>query len=295
MYQIETPAGVIEAVLRGRVKREERLGDRVVVGDRVEVARSGEGEEGKWTIERVHERGSVLARRAPGKAPRAKVIVANVDQVVVVFAVARPEPHLRMLDRFLVLCESTGLDAVIVANKVDLTGPESAREIFGPYERIGYPVLYTSAKQVAGVDELVERLCGRTSVLTGPSGVGKSSLLNDIQPGLALRVASVSDAVQKGRHTTVTAQLVPLECGGYVADTPGLRELGLWGIPEDELDRCFPEFESYLGHCRYRNSCTHTHEPGCAVRAAVDGGEVSSSRYDSYARMRAGDEDAAEG
>jgi ribosome biogenesis GTPase len=294
VYQIETPDGVIEAVLRGRVKREERLGDRVVVGDRVEVERSGEGEEGAWTIERVHERGSVLARRAPGKAPRAKVIVANVDQVVVVFAVARPEPHLRMLDRFLVLCESTGLDAVIVANKVDLTGPERAREIFGPYEQIGYPVLYTSAKQEVGVSELAERLCGRTSALTGPSGVGKSSLLNDVQPGLALRVASVSDAVQKGRHTTVTAQLVPLECGGYVADTPGLRELGLWGIPEEELDRCFPEFEPYLGECRYRNSCTHTHEPGCAVRAAVEGGEVSESRYDSYARMHAGEEEPPE-
>jgi ribosome biogenesis GTPase len=100
--------------------------------------------------------------------------------------------------------------------------------------------------------------------------------------------------VQKGRHTTVTAQLVPLECGGYVADTPGLRELGLWGIPEEELDRCFPEFEPYLGECRYRNSCTHTHEPGCAVRAAVEGGEVSASRYDSYARMRAGEEDSTE-
>jgi ribosome biogenesis GTPase len=245
-----------------------------------------------WAIEKVHERHSVLARRAPGKAPRAKVIVANVDQVMIVFAAARPEPHLRMLDRFLVICESTGLEAVIVANKIDLTGPERAADIFAPYERIGYPVLYTSPKQEIGIDLLEERLRGRISALTGPSGVGKSSLLNAVQPGLALRVASVSDAVQKGQHTTVTAQLVPLELGGYVADTPGLRELGLWGIPEDELDQCFPEFEPYIGECRYTRSCTHTHEPGCAVRGAVESGEISATRYESYRRMRAGEEDA---
>ncbi len=290
-YQIETPEGVLEAVLRGKVKREERLGDRVVVGDRVEVERSGGDGEGVWAIEKVYERHSVLARRAPGKAPRAKVIVANVDQVMIVFAAARPEPHLRMLDRFLVICESTGLEAVIVANKIDITGRERAAEIFAPYERIGYPVLYTSPKQEIGIDLLEERLRGRISALTGPSGVGKSSLLNAVQPGLALRVASVSDAVQKGQHTTVTAQLVLLELGGYVADTPGLRELGLWGIPEDELDRCFPEFDPYIGECRYTRSCTHTHEPGCAVRGAVESGEISATRYESYRRMREGEEE----
>ena len=291
IYHIETPEGVIEAVLRGRLKREERVGDKVVVGDRVDVARSEAGTGEAWTIERVHERQSELARKAPGKAPRAKVIVANVDQIVIVFAVARPEPHLRMLDRFLVLCEANGLAALIVANKVDLVGEEAARETFGPYERIGYPVLYTSTKQGVGMGALTERICGRMSALTGPSGVGKSSLLNAVQPGLALRVASVSDAVQKGRHTTVTAELVPLECGGYVADTPGLRELGLWGIDPDELDWQFPELRPLLGTCRYGNSCTHSHEPGCAVQDAVREGEIARSRYDSYLRMLAGDED----
>jgi ribosome biogenesis GTPase len=290
IYQVETPAGVVEAVLRGRVKREERVGDRVVVGDRVEVERSGERDAQVWTIESVHERTSILARRAPGKAPRAKVIVANVDQVIIVFAAARPEPHLRMLDRFLVLCESMELEAVIVANKVDLVGLPRARQVFSAYERIGYPVLYTSTRDEIALDALSARLHGRISALTGPSGVGKSSLLNAVQPGLALRVASVSDAVQKGQHTTVTAQLIPLELGGYVADTPGLRELGLWGVPDDELDRCFPEFAPYLGECRYTRSCTHTHEPGCAVLQAVADGEVSSTRYESYRRMRAGDE-----
>jgi ribosome biogenesis GTPase len=289
-YEVETPEGIVEAVLRGRLKREERLGDRLVVGDRVDVERTEGGEHEAWAIERVHERTSSLARKAPGKAPRAKVIVANVHQVVVVFAVARPEPHLRMLDRFLVLCEANELDALIVANKVDLADPDAARETFHVYERVGYSVVYTSVKDGIGMEALRGCVCGKISALAGPSGVGKSSLLNSIQPGLALRIASVSDAVQKGRHTTVTAQLVPLDCGGYVADTPGLRELGLWGIEPDELEWCFPEFRPYLGTCRYGNSCTHTHEPGCAVRDAV-GGEISPARYDSYQRMLAGEEE----
>ncbi|CAN5799487.1 ribosome small subunit-dependent GTPase A [soil metagenome] len=291
IYEVETVDGVIEAVLRGRVKREERVGDKVVVGDRVVVLRSEVSGLDAWTIEQVEERQSELVRKAPGKAPRAKVIVANLDQVLIVFSVTRPDPHLRMLDRFLVLCESSQLDPVIVANKVDLLAPEQAREVFGVYEKIGYPVIYTSTKLDSSVAELKAVLRDRISALTGPSGVGKSSLLNGVQPGLALRVASVSDAVQKGRHTTVTAQLIPLEEGGYVADTPGLRELGLWGLDREDLHFYFREFEPFLGSCRYGGSCTHTHEPGCAVQDAVEAGHISRGRYDSYRRILAGDEE----
>jgi ribosome biogenesis GTPase len=291
VYQVETSAGVREAVLRGRVKQEARVGDRVVVGDRVDLERGEEEEGATWTIERVQDRHSALVRRAPGKAKRAKVIAANIDQVVIVFAVAKPAPHLRMLDRFLVLCESTDLEPLIIANKVDLTDESAARRSFGIYERIGYPVLYTSVKTERGVEALRESLRGRISALTGPSGVGKSSLLNAIQPGLALRVASVSEAVGKGRHTTVTAELIPLDDGGYVADTPGLRELGLWDVPQQELDHYFPEFEPYLGSCRYGNSCSHSHEPVCAVRDAVDEGEIAPERYASYLKMLAGDDE----
>lgn len=291
VYEVETAEGVVEAVLRGKVKREDRSGDRVVVGDHVDVAEEQIGEKTVWTVERVHPRRTSLVRRAPGKAPRPKTIVANVDQVVVVFAVAHPSPHLRMLDRFLVICESSGLDPLIVANKTDVTGVEAARELFRPYERAGYPVLFTAARERLGVDELREAICGRVSALTGPSGVGKSSLLNAVQPGLGLRVAAVSEAVDKGRHTTVTAQLIPLECGGYVADTPGLREVGLWEVDPEELDGYFPEMRPYLGTCRYGNSCTHSHEPGCAVRDAIEAGEVDAGRYDSYLRMLRGEDE----
>ncbi len=285
VYEVELDAGgVVQAVLRGRLKLEQRTGDRVVVGDRVEVERHADG---SATIETVEERRSELARRAPGHgARRAKVIVANVDQVVVVFAAARPEPRLRMLDRFLVLAEANDLSALVVVNKVDLVGLDAAREMFAAYEAAGYPVLYTSVQDGIAIDALRDRLCGRTSVLTGPSGVGKSSLLNAIEPGLSLRTAEISEAVGKGRHTTVSAELIALRCGGYVADTPGLRELGLWGIEPEKLDECFPEFRPYLGDCRFGRGCSHTHEPGCAIREAVENGEISAARYESYRVLR---------
>lgn len=282
VYDVEIEGGdVVEAVLRGRLKQEKRAGDRVVAGDRVEVERQADG---AFTIEAVADRRTQLARRAPGPgARRAKVIVANIDQLAVMFAVARPRPNLRMLDRFLVLAEANALAAVVLVNKIDLRENEAdARAQFGVYERIGYPVLYLSLEDGRGVDDAAERLCGRTSVLAGPSGVGKSSLLNLLEPGLDRRVGEVGTSTRKGRHTTVAVELIPLGCGGYVADTPGLRELGLWGVPLEELDACFPEFEPYLGTCRFGYRCSHTHEPGCSIREAVEAGEISADRYESY-------------
>lgn len=290
VYEVQTPEGVIEAVLRGRVKREERTGEKVVVGDRVDVEQDRAGEQTVWAIVGVHERSTVLARKAPGKAPRPKPIVANVDQVLIVFAAAHPDPHLRMLDRFLVIAADSDIAPLVIVNKVDRVGMDAARSTFAAYERAGYPILYTSVKQQIGVDAVRDALCDRLSALTGPSGVGKSSLLNAIQPGLGLAVSHVSEAVNKGRHTTVTAQLIPLECGGWVADTPGLRELGLWQIEPDQLQFYFPEFEPLLGGCRYP-TCTHTHEPGCAVRTAAEAGEIDFGRYDSYRRMFMGEDE----
>jgi ribosome biogenesis GTPase / thiamine phosphate phosphatase len=232
----------------------------------------------------------VLERRAPGKAPRPKAIVANVDQVLIVVAAARPEPRLRMLDRFLVIAAAAELPALIVVNKMDLVSEDDTRAAFAAYGRAGYRVVFTAAKRGQGVEELRDALCGRTSALAGPSGVGKSSLLNAVQPGLGLRVGEVSVAVNKGQHTTVTAQLIPLECGGFVADTPGLREVGLWAIDTDQLQFHFPEFEPFLGGCRYP-TCTHVHEPGCAVIGAAARSDIDAGRYDSYLRMMRGEDE----
>ncbi|MEO7334267.1 MAG: ribosome small subunit-dependent GTPase A, partial [Gemmatimonadales bacterium] len=213
-------------------------------------------------------------------------MVANLDQVLVVFACAEPMPHLRMLDRFLVAAENNEVEAAVVANKVDLVGMAAAREIFSGYESIGYPVLYVSAREGIGVEELADRLTGRVSVVTGPSGVGKSTLLNAIQPGLRIETGDVSTALHKGKHTTTSAELHPLTApgGGAVADTPGLRELGLWQVPDEALAWCFPEMRDHLGGCGF-NDCRHVAEPRCAILAAVEAGSVSAARHDSYRRL----------
>lgn len=270
------------ARLRGRVKNESAL--KLSVGDQVIVEQDVRG--GSWEISEILPRRSQLARREPGAGHGERVLAANVDQVVVVFAVARPEPHLRMLDRFLVIAEGNGLGARIVVNKIDLAQSELVADKFGDYSRAGYPLHLTSVANAAGLDELKQAMTGMVSVLTGPSGVGKSSLLNTIYPGLNLRVGEISESVQKGRHTTVGASFHPLpdEAGGYVVDTPGLREVGMWGLPPEELAPCFPEFRPFLGECRF-GDCTHLREPGCAVRSAVESGAVSGARYDSYSRL----------
>jgi ribosome biogenesis GTPase / thiamine phosphate phosphatase len=282
-YEIELEdGGTAVASLRGRLKLEQRTGDRVVAGDRVGARQEG----GEWTIESVEPRHTELARRAPGRGGRrAKVLVANVDQVVVVFAAAQPEPRLRLLDRLLVLAEANDLPAVIVVNKVDLTTGDEVRARFAAYLAAGYPLVLASASRGDGVDQLAAHVCGRESVLTGPSGAGKSSLLNALEPGLGLRIGAVSEAVGKGKHTTVSAQLIRLRCGGHLADTPGLREAGLWGIEADELAGLFVEFRQHAGGCRF-SSCSHVHEPQCAVRDAVAAGGIDAARYESYLALR---------
>ena len=275
----------LECRLRGRIKQERGDSDLVVIGDRVAVAPLADGE---GMIESVEPRRSRFSRRQPGPRGSWKedMIVANLDQVLVVFACANPMPHLRMVDRFLVVAEHNEVEAVLVANKIDLVGLAAARGIFAGYEAIGYPVEYVSAREGIGLEDLADRLIGRVSVVTGPSGVGKSTLLNAIQPGLRIETGPISETVQKGRHTTTSAELHALTApgGGYVADTPGLRELGLWQIPDADLAWCFPEMRPHLGSCGF-NDCRHLSEPRCAVLAAVAAGSVSQARYDSFRRL----------
>lgn len=290
-YTVKTDEGnLVEARLRGRVKKERQASDLAVIGDRVRVERLADG---TGAIESVEPRERRFSRRQPGPRGswREDVMVANPDLVAPVFACDRPPPNPRLIDRFLVVAEYNEVPVLLVANKVDLVGPDAARERFGPYERIGYDVVYASAKAGIGLDELRERLAGNLSIVTGPSGVGKSTLLNTLQPGLQLATGEVSSVLEgKGKHTTTHAELLPLigPRGGYVADTPGIRELGLWQMPPSELAWCFPEFREHLGSCGF-NDCTHLHEPRCGLRAAVGGGHVSEARHDSYRRLLTGD------
>jgi ribosome biogenesis GTPase / thiamine phosphate phosphatase len=284
-YTVQTEQGLLVCKLRGRLKRGPRLGDILAVGDRVLLSRLGD-EEGM--VEEIEPRSHSITRLAPTpQGEYQQIIVANPDQAIFVFACAQPEPHLRMLDRFLIGVERQGIPCIIVANKVDLVGLEQAKAMFGHYAPLGYPVLYTSLKTGLGLDELFERLKSKLSVLAGPSGVGKSSLLNALQPGLGLAVRETSQTTGKGQHTTVVRQLFPLEGGGYIADTPGLKALALWDIAPEELDAYFPELSELVAHCQF-SDCTHLQEPGCAVRAAVEKGQVHPARYESYLRLRDG-------
>ncbi len=308
---------VVEAALRGRLKRfddakakqaradrdgvrarvggksradrhDERADERelptlkLAVGDEVQLEQDDAS--ARWAIAGILPRRSQLARRAPGGGYGERIVAANIDQVLVVFAAANPEPHPRMLDRFLIIAEANDIAARVVINKADLVSPESARLRFADYERAGYPVHVTSTTTGRGLDALRAVLEGRTTALSGPSGVGKSSLMNAMFHGLDLRVGEISQSVNKGRHTTVGALLHPLPSGGYVVDTPGLREIGMWGLTAEHLDGYFPEFRPYLGECRFVD-CVHVVEPGCAVRDALARDDISAVRYDTYVKL----------
>jgi len=273
--------------LRGRLKQGRREGDLAAVGDQVTFTLLTDG---SGSIEEILPRKSEIVRLDPRpQGEYRQILLANPDQAVFVFACANPEPRLRMLDRFLVIAEKQNVPALIVANKVDVVGLQAATEKFGFYPDLGYRVLYTSARENLGVDELKQALQGKLSALAGPSGVGKSSLMNAIQPGLGLAVGEISTYNDKGKHTTNFRQLHALEGGGWVADAPGWKSLALWDTEPEEIDAYFPELAPLVEDCQF-SDCSHTHEPGCAVLAALNSGKVRRERYDSYLRLKAGQE-----
>lgn len=304
MYRVETSEGALLCTIRGRLRKQlvyaksdntslrrsvrdvkVKTHDPVAVGDRVRVLPSGDG---NGVIEEVVARaGGSFSRRDPGKGQGRLTSIAGLDQIVATFAATEPTPHLRVLDRLLVLAEAQEIDATICFGKIDLGIEPWLLKRIAAYRAIGYPVLTVSAHTGEGVAELRAHLAGKTSALLGPSGVGKSSLLNALQPDLGLQVGGVSSSTGKGRHTTTGTRLFPLDgpAGGYIADTAGFRALALDGSTFERLDWCFREFRPALGKCRLQD-CTHIHEPGCAVRQAVWAGTIDRERYDSYRRLR---------
>ncbi len=279
-----------------------RLGSRhweetPVPGDKVTVLLYNELE---GELLALHPRRNKLSRRAaapkPGAYPQEQVIAANLDVVVPVFSITKPALKWNLLDRYLVMAEAAGIPALICITKLDQlptfqpAQEAELRERLALYRSIGYPVVETSCVDQSGIPALIERLHGRTSILMGKSGVGKTSLMNLILPGQDLRVGAVSEKLKKGRHTTSFVKAYTLDSDSHVIDAPGMRELGLWDVLADELAFCFPEMRPYLGLCKFGLNCQHEEEPGCALRQAVMNGKIDPYRYASYLRLKEEDE-----
>jgi ribosome biogenesis GTPase / thiamine phosphate phosphatase len=253
----------------------------VTTGDLVWFRPAGNAE---GMIERVEPRRGVLTRAS---RRREHVLVANVDQLAIVISLVEPDLKPHLIDRYLAAAQAGGLSPILCLNKADLVDAWRMQSLIGSYCQLGIPTLLTSAKSGEGVDRLRELLADRATVFSGQSGVGKSSLLNSIQPELALRVRTVSDVNQKGRHTTTTAELIKLDFGGWVVDTPGIRQLAMWDIIPEEVEGFFPEFRPYVALCSFPD-CTHIHEERCAVKEGLNRRQISVRRYHSYIGMVAG-------
>ena len=269
-YYVDTEMGIYECRARG-IFRKQKITP--LVGDRVRISVVDE-ENKKGVVEEIDERDTELIRPP----------IANVDKALIVFAVKNPKPHLSLLDRFIVLAEKENLDIVIVLTKSDLDDDNTLEKIKSIYELSGYKVIPVSNKTKLNVDKIKDELRGNVVVFAGPSGVGKSSLLNEIDGNFQLQTGEVSDKIKRGKHTTRHAELLKLECGGMVADTPGFSSLTLDDIDENELKEYFIEFENY-DDCRFGSKCIHENEPGCGVKEAVEAGEISNERYDSYIQL----------
>lgn len=326
IYDVHTDNGVLRCTLRGKLKktfaqaqstrsfskarprgdkllalpksqrtaqREQRetefLPVRLTVGDYVKLRQL---DERNGMIEEILPRQSELSRKDVGSTAKRAVqqtLLANLNQVALVFATAQPDPHFGMLDRYLAICESADVQPLICLNKADLSHEPYVDDAAALYARLGYTVIWMSAVTGQGIDELRAHLKEHTTLFSGPSGVGKSSLVNAIEPGMAIKTGFISEATGKGKHTTTGSQLYPLSGGGWLADSAGIRALAAWNIAPEDLAECFVEFRPYLGECLYSN-CQHLEEEGCAIRQAVADGVVDAGRYRSYVRILMGEE-----
>ncbi len=281
LVQSDSDGRTYECTLRGMLRtlaRDSR--NAVVTGDRVRFRPAGDVHQG--VIERVEPRHGILARKSQGKE---HILVANIDQILIVASAASPELKTNLIDRYLVNAEVHEIPAVICINKLDLVDPASLQSMAARYSRLGYQIVLTSVVSGHGIDEMRALLCGRETAVSGQSGVGKSSLLNALDGELSLDTADVSEWSHKGRHTTRRTQLLPLKTGGWVADTPGIRQFVLWDLGLEEIDGYFIEFRSFIPYCRFPD-CSHIHEQQCGVKDAVSAGLIARQRYESYIRMR---------
>ena len=264
-YYIKTDEEIIECKARGKFRHKSL---KPMVGDNVEILI----ENGKGTIEKIDDRTSELIRPT----------VANVTQAFVVFAIKNPDLNFDLLNRFLVLCESNNIKAIVALNKIDLVNEEERKELKEKINAIGYEVLFINAKKGIGIDNLKERLEGNVTVLCGPSGAGKSTLINTLTDRLHMETGEVSEKIGRGKHTTRHSELIDVS-NGYIVDTPGFSTLDVTFIDKDDLRYCFPDFEEYNNECKYRG-CLHHKEPGCAVKGAVEEGKINKYRYEFYIR-----------
>lgn len=282
--RVDVDGEIVAARVRGRLRLAGgATTNPVAVGDRVMLTRESDG---TGVIDEVLPRANALRRRAAGRRVGVEaVLAANLDRAWVVQSVDLPGLNPGLVDRFLVTCDYEGIEAGIVVNKHDLATTDALRAemiaFVDLYRGLGYPVLMTSTATGEGLDAWRDALAGKTSAVAGASGVGKSSLLNAVVPGLDQRVGEISDATRKGKHTTTNAILLPIPGGGYVVDTPGIREFGVLDIEPESLGFHFVEFRPYIGECRFQ-PCTHDHEPDCAVMAALDAGQITEGRFDRY-------------
>lgn len=258
--------GILECKAKG-IFRKNKL--KPLVGDVVEVSLLSE--EGKGNIERLLERKNELIRPA----------VANIDQALVIFSVTGPEPNLNLLDRFLIMIQQKNIPGILIFNKCDLSGEEQREQLRSIYEKSGCKILFVSAKKQQGIEEIKELLQKKTTTVAGPSGVGKSSLINLLQSSVNMETGSISEKIQRGKHTTRHAEFIFMGEDSYILDTPGFSSLAVFDMEKEELEQYYPEFEAYKEDCRF-HGCSHTHEPGCRVKEAVEEGIINKERYHNY-------------